>query len=389
MENRIDQAVDFDQPVGPHGDSMKWNRYAAGGSDVLPAWVADMDFLAPPPVREAVQQRLEDAPLGYAEASGELLEVFRARMQRLYGWQIEQEWIVVLPGVVPGLFGAVRTAGSAGDAVITQTPNYHHFFGAVEYSDQRVLSLPNHLQHGRWEMDFDHLQYLAGQGARSFLLCNPHNPLGRVLDRKELSRVAEYCLQQNLLICSDEIHAELILDKDKQHIPLASLSPEVAAKTISLVSPSKAFNLPGIGAFALAVIPDGAVRETFARRIYGLAAHPGALSFAAALAAWRDCDGWLAQLLQYLRGNRDVLQQRIGAMRGVSMTHVEATYLAWLDVSALGAESPFQHFLAHGVALSDGAPMGDQNFLRLNFGTTRANLEQILSRIEEALDAIQ
>ncbi|WP_165954237.1 MalY/PatB family protein [Seongchinamella unica] len=387
MQKSVRHIVDFDRPVRPHSDSMKWNRYAGSGPEVLPAWVADMDFLTPAPVRDAVQQRLQGAPLGYAEAPQALLEVFRARMQRLYGWQVEQEWVVVIPGVVPGLFGAVRTAGNAGDAVITQTPNYHHFFGAAEFSAQQLLPLPNHLQGGRWEMDFDQLPQLAGQGARSFLLCNPHNPLGRVLTRRELSQVAEFCLQQNLLICSDEIHAELILDEDKQHIPLASLAPEVAAKTITLVSPSKAFNLPGIGAFALAVIPDASIRGTFAQRIYGLAAHPGALSYAAALAAWRDCDDWLGQLLQYLRGNRDVLEQRIGAMTGISMAHVEATYLAWLDVSALELENPFQHFLAHGVALSDGTPMGDRNFLRLNFGTTRANLEQILSRMERALGA--
>ncbi|RLQ22632.1 putative C-S lyase [Seongchinamella sediminis] len=366
---------------------MKWNRYAGSGPDVVPAWVADMDFLAPAPVREAVQQRLEVAPLGYAEAPQELLEVFRARMQKLYGWQVKQEWLVVLPGVVPGLFGAVRTAGKAGDAVITQTPNYHHFFGAAGYSDQRLLPLGHQLRGGRWEMDLDQLPHLAGQGARSFLLCNPHNPLGRVLSEQELSQVAEFCLQHDLLICADEIHAELVLDGDKQHVPLASLSPEVATQSITLVSPSKAFNLPGIGAFALAVIPDADLRATFARRIYGLAAHPGALSFAAALAAWRDCDDWLAELLPYLRDNRDLLQQRVAAMTGVTMTHVEATYLAWLDVSALAIENPFEHFLAHGVALSDGRPMGDGNFLRLNFGTSRARLEQIIQRMEVALGA--
>lgn len=388
MPNSVDGDVDFDRPVAPHADSLKWNRYADAGEDMIGAWVADMDFLAPAPVREAVHARLQGGPLGYSEAPGELLELFRSRMQRLYGWHIEAEWVVFLPGVVPGLFGAVRTAGEAGGAVITQTPNYYHFFGAAEFSGQRLLPLDNRLIGNRWEMDFDQLTHLAGQGARSFLLCNPHNPVGRVLTESELSRVADFCLQNELLMCSDEIHAELVLDEDKQHIPLASLSPEIAARTITLVSPSKAFNLPGIGAFAMAVIPDAEIRHRFEQQIYGLAPHPGALAYTAAMAAYRDCDGWLANLIQYLRGNRDLVQQQIAAFEGVSMTHVEATFLAWLNVSDLELENPFQHFLDHGVALSDGKPMGDEHYLRLNFGTNRANLTEILVRIERAIAAI-
>ena len=388
MANLMHSAVDFDRPVYPHGDSLKWNRYARPGEDVIGAWVADMDFMAPDPVREAVQQRVNAAPLGYSEAPAELLQLFRSRMQRLYRWDVKEDWIMCLPGVVPGLFGAVRTAGNTGDGVITQTPNYYHFFGAAEFSGQRLLPLENRLINNRWEMDFDQLAHLKGQGARSFLLCNPHNPVGRVLTERELSQVAEFCLQNELLICSDEIHAEIILDEDKRHIPLASIAPEVAARTITLVSPSKAFNLPGIGGFAFAVIPDAAIRRNFERKIYGLAAHPGALAYSAAIAAYRDCDDWLAQLLQYLRGNRDLLQARIEALGGVSMTHVEATFLAWLDVSALDVEDPFEHFLAHGVALSDGTPMGDERYLRLNFGTNRANLEEILMRMETAIAAL-
>ena len=388
MANLMHSAVDFDRPVYTHGDSLKWNRYARPGEDVIGAWVADMDFMAPDPVREAVQQRVNAAPLGYSEAPAELLQLFRSRMQRLYRWDVKEDWIMCLPGVVPGLFGAVRTAGNTGDGVITQTPNYYHFFGAAEFSGQRLLPLENRLINNRWEMDFDKLAHLKGQGARSFLLCNPHNPVGRVLTERELSQVAEFCLQNELLICSDEIHAEIILDEDKRHIPLASIAPEVAARTITLVSPSKAFNLPGIGGFALAVIPDAAIRRNFERIIYGLAAHPGALAYSAAIGAYRDCDDWLAQLLQYLRGNRDLLQARIDALGGVSMTHDEATFLAWLDVSALDVEDPFEHFLAHGVALSDGTPMGDERYLRLNFGTNRANLEEILMRMETAIAAL-
>lgn len=380
--------IDFDNsPDRQGGDSLKWNRYADPGKDVIAAWVADMDFVTPEPVIAAVRERLEGASLGYSERPEGLLEVFLARMQRLYNWQVDPEWIVDLPGVVPGLFGAARAVGGPGDGVITQSPNYYHFFGAAELSDRALHRLQSHIVDKRWEMDFDHLQHLAAGNAKSFLLCNPHNPVGRVLTREELEKVAEVCLRNDVMICSDEIHAEIVLDEDKIHIPIATLSPEVAAKTITLLSPSKAFNLPGIGGFAMAVIPDPALRKAFEARIYGLAPYPAALAFAAALAAYRDCDEWLAQLLVYLRGNRDLLQNEIAAIDGLSMTHVEATFLAWIDVSKLGLENPFEHFLAHGVALSDGAPMGDAQFQRLNFGCARATLEQMLERIKNAVAA--
>ena len=380
--------VDFDaSPCRRGADSLKWNRYANAGEDVIAAWVADMDFLAPAPVIEAVRTRLEGGPLGYSESPRELVEVFLERMQRLYGWRIDPSWLVPLPGVVPGLFGAARAVGRPGDGVITQSPNYHHFFGAAEFSERTLLRLDNRIVTDRWQMDFDQLEQLAAGGAGSFLLCNPHNPVGRVLSREELEKVADACLRNDVMICSDEIHAEIILDEDRLHIPIATLSPEVADKTITLLSPSKAFNLPGIGGFALAVIPNALLRKDFERRIHGMATHPAALASAAALAAYRDCDDWLAQLLDYLRGNRDLLEKEVAAIDGLSMTHVEATFLAWIDVSGLGLENPFEHFLAHGVALSDGAPMGDSHYQRLNFGCTRATLEEMLERMKRAVAA--
>jgi cystathionine beta-lyase len=313
--------------------------------------------------------------------------LFLARMRRLYQWQIDPDWIVLLSGVVPGLFGAARAVGGPGDSVITQSPNYHHFFGAVEFAGRRLLPLDNQLGNGRWEMNFKQLKHHAASGARCLLLCNPHNPLGRVLTSAELAQVAEVCVNNDIVICSDEIHADIILDRDKRHIPVATLSPEVALRTITLVSPSKAFNMPGLGGFALAVIPDPELRRAFKAQIHGLMVEPGAIVCAAAVAAYRDCDDWLAQVLHYLRENRDLLQKKIAAIQGISMTHVEATYLAWLDVGRLGLENPQAHFLAHGVAFSDGKPMGNSRYLRLNFACTRATLEDILERMTRAVAA--
>ncbi|MEP5568683.1 MAG: PatB family C-S lyase [Halioglobus sp.] len=381
-------AIDFDaSPCRRGSDSFKWNRYASEGDDVIAAWVADTDFLTPRPVIEAVSARLDGGPLGYCDLPPELIEVFLQRMQRLYNWQIDPATLVPLSGVVPGLFGAARTASGPGDGVIAQSPNYHHFFGAAQLSDRKLLKLNNRIVSGHWQMDFDQLEAIAAGGAKSLLLCNPHNPVGRVLTREELETIADICLRNELMICSDEIHAEIILDEHKSHIPIATLSPEIADKTITLLSPSKAFNLPGIGGFAFAVIPNAELREDFIAKIHGIATQPGSLAYAAGLAAYRDCDEWLSQQLDYLRGNRDLLQAEVAATPGLSMTHVEATFLAWIDVSKLALESPFEHFLAHGVALSDGAPMGDPNYLRLNFGCTRATLQEIIKRIKSAVKA--
>jgi cystathionine beta-lyase len=389
MDTPSSHTVDFDAaPCRRGGDSLKWNRYNQTAHDVIGAWVADMDFLTPGPVLEAVRKRLDGCPLGYCDPPTELLPLFLARMQRLYGWQIDPDWVVMLSGVVPGLYGAARAVGTPGDSLITQSPNYHHFFGAAEFSDRRLLTLDNHVSNGHWEMDFDQLQHHAASGARCFLLCNPHNPVGRVLSTAELEQVARVCDQHDIVICSDEIHADIILDQDKQHVPIATLSREVADRTITLVSPSKTFNMPGVGGFALAIIPNAKLRRDFQRCLHGFSVQPGALAYAAALAAYRDCDDWLAQLLHYLRGNRDQLEEEVAGIEGISMTHVEATFLAWINVAGLGIENPQAQFLAHGVAFSDGGPLGDPQYLRLNFACTRRTLDEILKRMKRAIAAL-
>jgi cysteine-S-conjugate beta-lyase len=382
----MNRKFDFDTAPDRRGsDSHKWNKYAEAAPDVIGAWLADMDFMPPPAVIDAVSERLKGPALGYCEPRRELINVVIERLEKLYGWRVHPSWLVGLPGVVPGLYGAVRAAGNG---VITQSPNYHHFFKAAEYSDQKSLPLRHRVVNGRWEMDFDHLRELTGQGAGSFLLCNPHNPVGRILSQDELQQVADICLEHKLLICSDEIHADILLDQEKPHIPIATLSPEVEQRTVTLMSPSKAFNLQGIGSFALAIIPDPEIRNAFEKQLYGVATYPSGLAFEAALACYRDGDQWLAELLDYLRGNRDFVEQRIAAMPGLSMTHVEATFLAWIDASRLEMENPAHFFLVHGVALSEGGEMGDANYLRLNFACTRAELEEMLNRMERALSVL-
>lgn len=380
----------FDNPPDRrYGDSLKWNKYAQEYPDAIGAWVADMDFALPPPIAAALQQRVAGPALGYCDPDPELLPLFLERLQRLYNWQVDPEWVVTLAGIVPGLFGAVRASGKAGGSVITQSPTYPRFFSAAEYSDRELLklqSIPTQRDGStQWEIDFDQFELLARQRPSTLLLCNPHNPVGRVYTADELQRVADICLAHDIVICSDEVHCDLVLDEDKSHSPIASLSPEIAARSITLMGPGKAFNLAGVLGFGFAIIPDAALRERFERHIFGISGHPTGIAYHATLAAYRDCDDWLTALVEYLRGNRTFLATEIAKLPTLSMAPVEATFLAWLDVRALHLENPHQHFLNHGVALSDGADMGMPGYLRLNFGCARSTLEEMVQRIKIAV----
>ena len=378
----------FDLPLDRRGgDSLKWNKYASTHPDAIGAWVADMDFSAPPAVLAALRERLDGPALGYCDEPPDLLPTVIARLERLYNWRVQPEWIVSIPGIVPGLFGAVRASGTVGSGVIAQTPNYPRFYSAAQFSDRSLLPLPSTLQDGRWHIDIQQLETHA-ENASTLLLCNPHNPLGTVLTKDELGEIARVCLAHDITVCSDEVHAELILDDSATHVPIASLSESIARQSITLIGPGKAFNLAGILGFGLAIIPDPTLRQAFSRQVYGVSGHVSGLAQLAALTAYRDCDAWLQQLIRYLRGNRDALQAGVATIDGISMTHVEATFLAWLDVRALELPNPHAFFLSHGVALSDGAEMGAAGYLRLNFGCARTTLDTLLARIRGAVDSL-
>jgi cystathionine beta-lyase len=373
----------FDLPVDRRGsDSTKWGKFASNDRDVIGAWVADMDFPSDPRIIEAVKARLDEQVFGYAMTPRDFLPTIIDRLERKYGWKTREEWFVIQTGVVPSLFFASNCLGESGDGVMATRPNYHFFLETADYTGRIFQPVDCHLNHGRWEIDFDRMRNTITDRTRVFLLCNPYNPVGRVLDKNELETVADICLGNGTMICSDEIHAELVLDEDKHHIPIASLDPEIERNSITLMSASKAFNLPGIGGLSYAIIPNPEIRAAFENRCYGVATHPGALAYAATTTAFRDCDDWLADAIGYLRGNRDYLEQQIKRIGGLEMTHVEATFLAWMNVSESGLNNPVEAFLDHGVALSDGTNMGNSDFVRLNFACHRATLEEIIRRIE-------
>jgi cystathionine beta-lyase len=375
---------DFDRPVVRAGtNSEKWDRYA--GRDILPLWVADADFQSPPAVIEALADRVAHGVFGYPDTPPGLVEVFVETCDREWGWQVDPQWLVWLPGLVCGLSVTCRSVGEPGSVVAVQTPVYGPFLRVPGAMDRRARHIP--LQGDNttgWTCD--RAAFAAGldENVRLFLLCHPHNPVGRMWTTAELEVLAEECLCRDVVICSDEIHAQLVLEPGRRHVPLASLSPEIAARTITLMAPSKAFNIAGLGC-SVAVIPDPELRRRFERAKLGIVPHVNLLGLVAAEAAWRHGGPWLAAQLEYLRGNRDLLAATVEDLSGVTMSRVEATYLAWLDVSGLGLDDPAAHFEAHGLGFSPGPHFGADGFVRCNFACTRATLEEACRRLRAAI----
>jgi cystathionine beta-lyase len=378
---------DFDRVVDRRGVySKKWDRY---GEKVLPMWVADMDFLSPEPVRLAASQRVDRGIYGYGVEPPELAELIVQRLWRLYSWKVSPEEVVFVSGVVPALNLACRALTDRGDGLLLQTPVY-----------QRILALPRHTQRarhamlltqqtdGRYVIDFEAFEAAISERTRVFVLCNPHNPVGRVFRRQELERMAEICLRHNIIICSDEIHCDLLFH-GHEHLPIASLDPKIAKATITFMAPTKTFNLAGLHC-GFVVISNDELRQKFEVARQDLVRPPGIIGYVAALAAYRDGQPWLDKLLPYLQGNRDFLGRYVEEhLPGIHMTQPEATYLAWLDCRRAGIpEPPFEFFLRRAeVALSDGAQYGQggEGFVRLNFGCPRSILAEALDRMRRAL----
>jgi cystathionine beta-lyase len=368
---------DFDSPVERAGTwSTRWDRYP--GRDVIPLWVADSDFRAPPSVIEALAARAKHGIFGYTTPPQTLTEAILERMERRYAWRIEPSWIVYLPGVVPGLHLAARKLVAPDGHVLVPRPVYQHLKRAAELAPRRFTEVPLVLHQGRWVFDPDDLRTHADL----FFLCNPQNPGGTVFRREELEHIAE--ATGGAIIVSDEIHCDLMLDGHLRHVPIASLSPEVSRRTVTLMSASKTFNFPAAGC-AWAIIENATLRQAFAADVVAHVLHsPSVFGYEATLAALRGGDDWLSAQLEYLRANRDLVERTIG----LPMAHVEATYLAWIDCSSLGVRDAHAHFLEHGVALSPGAQFGEPRFVRLNFATQRARLAEALGRMRAAVERL-
>ena len=382
---------DFDQPIDRrHSESAKWHRY---DEDVSPMWVADMDFMSPEPVIRALRERVEHGVFGYGTAPPELCKVIVDRLQRLYGWQVSPEALVFMPGVVTGFNLACHAVASPGDGVLIQTPVYFPMLyapaGAGLTNDEMELT---HRPDGRYEIDFDLFEKTITGRTRLFILCNPHNPVGRVFGRQELERMAQICLRHNIVICSDEIHCDLLF-QGSRHVPIASLAPEIADQTITLMAPSKTFNVPGLKC-SVAIVQNPELRKKLKTTHTGLVHGINVMGYTAALAAYRDGQPWLDEVLLYLEANLDFLLQYVEAhLPGISMSKPEGTYLAWLSCHEAGIPgNPHKFFLEQArVAVSDGAIFGrgGEGFVRLNFGCPRSMLAEALDKMKEALLALR
>jgi cystathionine beta-lyase len=332
---------DFDRVIDrAHSDSSKWNVGSVfGTSDIIPMWVADMDFPIARPITQALQKRAEHEVYGYAYARPSLIDAIIQRMQKRYRWKIEPEWIIFTPGVVPALNVAIRAFTHMGDEVIIQDPVYHPFWSAIEQSGCCVASNPLKLSDGRYQLDLDDLEakFEPNQGmrrgpsrARMMILCNPHNPIGRVWSRDELTGVGKIILEHDAVVVSDEVHCELLF-KGHTHVPFATISREFEQNCVVCQAGSKTFNLAGLGASTI-FIPNQRLRNAFNAARAGILPQPDVFGLVALEAAYRDGDEWLGQVLAYLQANLEFMMTYVKEhIPKLTIIEPEGTYLVWLD----------------------------------------------------------
>lgn len=371
-------------------DCDKWSLYP---EEVIPLWVADMDFRSPQPVIRALHERVEHGVFGYQSDCPELRDLIVERLKAHHSLDASPEHLLFLPGIVFGINAVARATGEPDSGVLVQTPAYPPFLSAPRNSDRQLQTAPlaytvrDGILH--YEIDFDALEAAVTPQTRLFIFCNPHNPVGRVYTRTELEGIAEFCLRHDLILCSDEIHCDLVYD-DHHHTSIATLSPEIADRTVSLLAPSKTFNIPGLG-LGFAVIENTALRERVRSAVHRVGSHPNALSYSAAQAAYTDGQAWLADALVYLKANRDLVvsffRERFPQL---PITQPEGTYLAWIDCRALDLQpDPYTFFLDNAkVAFSDGKHFAEPGFVRINYATTRDNLAEALDRVAGALEGL-
>lgn len=366
----------------------KWQQF---GDQVLPAWVADMDFRIAAPIRAALQSMIARDDLGYPGLDAQMADVTVERMAERFGWQIDPNDVLVTNNVLQPLTALVTQWSQPGDGVLMSTPIYFPFLMAVNETGRRVVANPLGSPETGSKVDVEHMRRVCDERTRVILVCNPHNPSGRVLTLDELIAIGELAVERDMLIISDEVHADLIYDGNR-HVPIASIDPRFAARTVTVTSATKAFNIAGLR-LGLAIFGSWQIRERWQASM-----HPFVLGMSntaglvATIAAWTECDDWLEALIRYLDANRRYVAERIAAIDGASLAMPEATFLAWLDLRGAcerkSLESPAEYLARAGVVLSPGDKFGPegQGFARLNFATSRPVLKQVLDSVEKALN---
>jgi cysteine-S-conjugate beta-lyase len=374
----------FDQIINRRNtESFKWDFFE-DADNVIPMPVADMDFRCPEPVVEAMRLATEHGVYGYSICPPELVDLVIKQTYEKYNWAIEKEWIIWLPGLVPGITSACKAIGQIGDSIMTAIPVYHPFHQGIGHAEREMITSNLIEENGRYTLNFDEIERSFTPKTKLFLLCNPHNPAGTVFTKLELEKLANLCQKYNVKICSDEIHCELILDKTQKHIPIASLNNWVSDNSITLLSPSKTYNIASMGC-SFAVIPNAEIRSKFEKVKAGMVPMLSRHAYLAAMVAYRDCEPWRDELIIYLKRNHDFLLERINKIKGLKMLPLEATYLAWIDCRASPINNMHQLLLDNGVRIIDGSLFKGEGFIRLNFACPFSVLEEAVKRIERAI----
>jgi len=381
----MEKRSDFDTLYSRRGyDSIKWNRYP---DNVLPLWVADMDFPTPEPIIQAIRGRLDHPFFGYGACAPEVIENICSWLDKRHSWHVNPEHVLLMPGVVAGFNWTVHSLLNTGDSFAFQTPVYPPFFKVADNANVQGIEVPLIKSKNQYIIDFDLMEKKIQSDTSLFLLCNPHNPVGRVFSSEELKNLGEFCIRHDMWICSDEIHSDLVFSGYK-HVPIASLSNGLAQRTVTLMAPSKTFNIPGLH-FSFAVVPNGKIREKMCNSKLGILGYPGLLANVAAGAAYSQGEAWLEELLVYLESNRDFTYKYfLSHIPEINVFQTEGTYLMWLDCSGLNLEvEPCEFFLEEAkVGLNQGSAFGKsgENFVRLNFGCPREILVDALEKMKAA-----
>lgn len=367
--------------------SEKWDKYK--GRDIIPMWVADSDFETAPEIIQALQVRVSQGVFGYTEQPTDgVQDAIQSHLLSQYNWKIEKNWIVPLPSLVSGLGLSCLMTGSKSDEVITPDTIYPPFKYVIDNAKRQTIKIPMMLESSsgieRWVLNIDALKGAITEQSKVLLFCNPHNPGGTVYTHDELEQIHKICKHHDLLICSDEIHCDLVLDKNKKHIPFATLNDDAKNRSITLMAASKTFNVAGLG-FGFAIIPNDEIRKQFKVLARQRLPDINALAQTATEAAFKHGEQWRLQQIEYLRGNRDYLMDKINRIDGLKMYPLEATFLAWIDVSKLDLDDPETFFEDAGVGISAGKYFGDNDFIRLNFACRRSLVEEAVARIREAV----
>jgi len=365
--------------------SLKWERYR--NQDILPFWVADMDFKIAAPIQTALEERVSHGVFGYTLAPEGMSEAVIDHLRNQYSWEVDPDWIVWLPGVVTGLAVSCRAYCGEGDEIVVNPPIYHHFYDSHEHDRQSIVRVPLCRRENRWTYDMPAMEAAFNDKTQLMMMCSPHNPTGTVFTPAELEALAALCKKHNVIMVSDEIHCDLVIDKQAEHTPTAAACPSMADRMVTLMSGSKTWNLAGLNC-SFAIISNSELRERFNNACQSIVPMVPPLAYVATQAAYRDGGSWRHDLIDYLADNYAYLQSTLGQTNGLVVEPIQATYLAWIDATGLDLDDTQQFFEQWGVGLSSGEQFGQPQYIRLNFACPRATLEEGVRRMQAAVASL-